>query len=325
MAERFKVSQSKVKLWRRCRQAYHLKYVEKLKKRVTKRPFQFGRMVHEMIEAYANGDDPMEKLDEIAAKNHNLFRAELEQYGTIVEDTRVIMTEYFEYWGEDLKYIRRDGRSAEHKFEIDIGDGIVFTGVIDALGRAKKLRWLVEHKTFSRMPQEDHRWRNVQSAVYVRAIDIMGWKPVDGTLWDYVRSKPPSRPAILKSGAMSKAKCDTLPSLVKAVIEENKLDPDDYADFLKLTEDNRSSYFARVFTPTSRSIVELVWSDFQDTAREMQKLHGKASSRNIDLHCDYCDYEPICRATLQGLDVDWVKEKEYKKDGDETEDPIEVG
>ena len=306
------VSQSKAKSWRQCKQQFHYKYVEGLKRRRIKRPFQFGRIVHEMVEAYANGLDPFDILDEIELKHANMFRAEREQYGEIIQDIAFIMEEYFEQWPDDsLLYQKINGKFSEHEFTLPLERGLAFKGKIDAVAKANKLRWLVEHKTFGRMPTDDHRWRNVQSSVYVRAIEMLGWKPVDGTVWDYIRSKSPSRPEILKSGELSKRKLDTLPNVVRYVLRKNKLKVKEYSEFIKLQESNRSSYFARVFTPTSKAVVDSVFNDFVSTAREIAELQGKTTVRNIGQHCDFCDYEPLCRAFLQGSDVDFVKTREF--------------
>lgn len=198
MSNVFRVSNSKIKLWLKCKMAYHLKYVDKLRPKKKSRPLQFGTMVHEMIEAWIEGDDPMEKLAEFEKKQGRLFQTMIDEYGDIVDDTRIIMTEYFAFWHERAKkdpdskltILRRNRRGAEHKFEVEVRPGIVLIGKIDAIGSSRKLRWMVEHKTFTNMPNEDHRWRSVQSALYLRVNDMLGWPSLDGTLWDYIHSSP---------------------------------------------------------------------------------------------------------------------------------------
>jgi hypothetical protein len=137
---------------------------------------------------------------------------------------------------------------------------------------------------------------------------------VDGTCWDYVKSKPPTKPEILKSGAMSTKMIDSLPGAVMSVLEENGLDPKLYDEFIAVMRKNRPSYFQRIYTPTKKIIVDEIFEDFKATAIEISELHGKSNTRTIDLHCDYCDFEPICRAELLGLDGDFIKEREYTKD-----------
>lgn len=317
------ISQSKVKTWRQCRRQYHFKFVQMLRKKKVKRPFTFGRIVHEMIEAQAEGDDPFEHLDKLELDKGAYFRREIEMYGNIIEDIRDIMTEYFDYWGDSLVYLRKNKRSSEHEFRIELMKGLWFTGRIDAVGTAKKMRWVVEHKSFSRMPNDDERWRSVQASVYFRALQIMGFPECDGVLWDYIGSKPPMTPEMLKNGKMSQKKLHTLPITLNRFITENNLKKADYREYLKTAAERRSDYFIRWFNPVKRDVVQSVWDDFLETAIEMAELHGKSKARNIGRHCSWCDYEGPCRAEMQGSDVDFLISREYVKEGEDTdgEDP----
>jgi hypothetical protein len=322
-----KVSQSKLKLWRRCRAAYSYKYVDNLRKKVKSRPLVFGTIVHSMLEAHAGGEDPFEMLATIADKDKKLFEAEREAYGDIVRDLGFIMTDYFRYWADrDLAYIRVKGRNAEHSFEAEIAPGIILTGRIDAFARerGKKLKFIVEHKTFKRKPDDDTRWRNLQSAVYLRVAEMLGYGQFDGIIWDYIGSKSPTMPEILKNGSLSRRKITTLPSAMAHFLEEHNLSADHYAEFLSLVEEGRSDYFERVVTPVNARVVDKVFNDFLITALYIQELHGKDRTRTIDLHCSYCDYEPICRAELLDLDVDYIKKASYYVDEKEDAPTVET-
>lgn len=316
MSNVFRLSHSKIGTWRRCRRAYHYKYIEKLRRRRKSRPLQFGTMVHELLQCWIEGDDPFELLDEMAKKQGKLFRSEVEEFGDIVEDVRCIMTEYFEYHDEKaLTYIRLNRRSAEHKFEVEILPGVFLVGKIDGIAKTpNKLRWIVEHKTFKTMPNEDHRWRNIQSAVYTRVNEMLGWPSVDGTCWDYIKSKPPAIPQVLKTGKMSQRGIDSLPSRIIKTLEERGLDPAKFATMMASAESNRKTYFQRIFNPVKARVVDALWADMLETAQEIRELHGKVKSRTIERHCEWCDFEPLCRGTLQGLDVDHIMEKEYYVD-----------
>src|SRR5262245_60071540 len=174
----FQTSQTKVKLWRKCRKAYYYRYVEHLRRRKVSRPLMFGRLVHDMTEAQANGDDPFDVLKAAIKNMGHLFTSEREMYGDIANDVRIIMEEYFAYWDapkRKMSYIRRKGQNAEHEFEIDLTKEIVLIGKIDAFARHNKLTWLVERKSFSKRPSEDHRWRNIQSALYCWVVEKLGW------------------------------------------------------------------------------------------------------------------------------------------------------
>jgi hypothetical protein len=288
--------------------------VEELTPKRLYRPFEFGTVVHAMIEEYANKRDPFAILDEIATNHGKLFAEEIDALLEIVESARVIMSEYFAYWPErDIKYIPVGGKYSEHEFEIDIDDQLVMKGRIDAIVRTpSRLRWLTEHKSFNFLPSEDHRWRNLQSVVYIRAIEESGWVDrVDGVCWDYVRSHPPSKPQVLKRGGVSRKRITTLPSVVRAVLREHNQDERKYETLIEHAEQCRRDYFQRIFTPVNRTVVDNVFSGFVATGHEILDNHLHKRDQNIGRHCEWCQYEPICRAELTGGDVDWVKEKQY--------------
>lgn len=320
------VSQSKVKQWRMCRQAYHFKHVEEIQPKRSRRPFTFGKIVHRMIEAEAQDEDPDEVLAQIEIDNLPIFTAEKEAYGEIVADIRIIMADYFQYWKDGLRMIpvkdeTGELRFAEHEFAVPLHElagkayrGIVFKGQVDGLGKTpNKLRWLVEHKTFDKLPGDDERWRNLQSIVYVRAVEHLGWmKKVDGVCWNYVKSKAPTVPQLLQDGSrLSTRAIVTLPSVVEAALKVHKLRAEDHVELVKGAEQSRREYFQRIYTPLNRTISSNIWSGFLDTATEMREYAGTRRDKNIGRHCGWCDYEPLCRAELSGGDVDFAKERDY--------------
>ena len=308
----FNVSQSKVKTYRQCHQAYHYKYVKKLRRISKSRPLQFGTIVHQLHEAIANDLDPFEVLTEVSETNEDLFEAEREMYGDIITDIEVIMKEYIDYHKDsDLKFLKLNGKKAEHDLEVMIDKDINLKMKVDALVKSKGLRWLLEHKTHKSIPNEDERWRNLQSSVYLKALELIGIKNLDGVVWNYIRSKSPTKPQLLKTGDLSKRKIDTLPTMVLRVIEEHGLKAKNNQVLLERATANRDSYFIRVFTPLNRQVRDSVFRDFVSTAREMKQSHGLKKEKNIGKHCSWCDYEPLCRASLTGGDVKFIKEREY--------------
>jgi PD-(D/E)XK nuclease superfamily protein len=323
----FKVSQSKVNTWRRCRQAYDYKYVEMLEQKKKPRPLKFGSIIHEMVEAEVGGKNPFKVLKNLAIKEEKLFDEEREMYGNIVEDIEYIMTAYFDYWEkrpEHLVYIPVKKKWAEHEFEIEIDKDIIAKGKIDAFAKYKKLKSLVEHKSHKNIPNEEHRWRNLQSVFYIRIADMLGWGSMEGTIWDYIRSKPPTRPEILKSGKLSERALDSLPQVVEDVIKANKLKRDDYKTLIKSQEDNLPSYFQRIYTPANKNVIASVFTEFVATSREMAALHGKSKEKTFGQHCTWCGFRTLCAAELKGHDVDFVKEREFIKDGVKVEDTEEI-
>jgi hypothetical protein len=310
----FYVSQSKCNTYRRCKYAYFLRYIEKLRKRLKGRSLSFGSVAHELLEADANGDDPMEKLGELANSTEKMFKSEREDYEDMIQDAEDIMADYFKVDWKDksLKFIRRKAKSAEHEFEVDLVNGIVLEGKLDAMAKTPDKRtWLVENKTFNKMPNDDHRWRNLQSNVYVRVTEMLGLPQIDGLCWNYIRNQPLGVPRLLKNGTFGLRRVNTLPTRLERFFQENKLKARDYPKIVKAAEDNRRTYFARIFSSAKKATVDRIFKDLIETASEMADSHGKLMAKTIDRHCEWCDYEALCRAELQGGDVDFLKKKEY--------------
>lgn len=313
------ISQSKVKAWRQCRRQYWWKFVMMIQKKTRKRPFMFGGIVHQICEADFEREDWNEVLDGIELDNRKLFRREREMYGNIIEDIRDIMTDYFLFWEDSpngVKPIKHDGRRSEFEFRIELGDALWFTGRIDSVVKAKGMRWVMEHKTFSRMPSEDERWRSVQAAVYFRALEEMGFKTIDGVLWDYISSKVPNVPGELTAtGKVSQRKLDTVPSRILRWLKENGHKKKDFQKLLESSRANLPNRFIRLFSPVKRPVVDMIWEDFVDTAREIQQYHGQKKDMNVGRHCSWCDYQPLCKALMTGSDVDWLIKREYEVEG----------
>lgn len=309
------ISQSKVKTWRQCRRAFHNKFVLGIQKKKKTRPLMFGSIVHEVIEAHMEGKKWRKVLKKLEKDLGPMFRKEREMYGNILKDIEYIMEDYFEYWEGSIKPIEHDGRSSEYEFRIELDTGLWFTGKIDAVVRARKMKWIMEHKTFNRMPSEHERWRSVQGSVYFRAAEEMGFPTLDGVLWDYVSSKPCNVPGELTAtGKISQARIDTLPSRVNAWIEEEGHKAKDFKKMLADAEANRRNRFIRVFSPVKPRVVDNIWNDFVDTAKEIQDNFGKKKDQNIGRHCSWCDYQMLCEAEVKDSDLEWLLKREYQSE-----------
>ncbi len=316
MAENIKISQSRVKLARRCWYAHWLRYVEKLKRRGVKRPLDFGSLVHKMKEYEAEGKNPNQALDEAEEELKSSFSGERVIYAEIIDDVDVIMSEYFEYWEDnepEIEYVEIDGKFAEHWIEIEIADNTIMTGKIDSLvTTVNNKRWLVDIKTHGKaLPSHEDRWMNLQTSVYFKAIELMGWGPVEGIMWDYIYSKKPTVPKILKSGKLSKQKIVTLPSVVESFAEEEDIALEDYEEMLDIALDSRNDYFERIFTSLNETIINSVFDDFLETAKQIKEMGETCKVKTIDLHCSWCDYKQICHAEMSGGDTDKIKERMY--------------
>lgn len=309
----FKVSHSKIKTWRRCHKQYDYKYNQKLESRRKVRPLLFGSICHEMIEANANGDDPKDIYKKYEKQAKKLFSAERPDYLEVLNDANTLMGYYFKHYVKDrLKFIAIKGKLAEHEFLVEICKGIVLKGKIDAIMRDPEGRvWMTEHKTHKQIPTDSFRFRDLQTVIYTDAAPKIGIKQIDGVLWDYIRSKPPSVPELLKNGTLSKKKIDTLADVYLEAIKSNKLKPKDYADKIKELDGSERNFFKRIFMPLNEELAKQLMKETVETAKEMCEKAGIDKTRSINKDCDWCSFEPLCRAELLGIDADFIRKKEY--------------
>jgi hypothetical protein len=313
------INQSRVQAWRNCRQAFHYKYVEKIVPVRTPRPFAFGTIVHQILEASINSGQSaaLELLRSIdITQQGKIFKEEKEYYGDILEDIRIIMHEYFLHWKSgELTYQPVGPKKSEITFQLET-KRFIAEGTIDAIARTPNgLVWLVEHKTHGDLPSEDHRWRNVQSSVYLTALQKLKIAPdVSGIVWNYISSKSPTIPEYLgKSGRLSRREIVTLPSVVRAQLQHYALSVDDNLELIESAYVCRQRYFQRIYTPLSPSVQSQIWQGFVDTAHEIIDNPGRRD-KNITRACEWCSYEPLCRAELTGGDLAAVKKNEFQPD-----------
>lgn len=309
MTELLKVSFSRIKLWRRCRKAHWYKYVLGVQRKRAPAGMHKGRIVHDMVEAYLRGQKWEKILAEYVKAYNKMFAEEKEMYGDIPNDMRRIMEGYIRQWDKDgLKYI-----TIEERFEFPIEKGLNFVFQLDALVVDKKKReWLLERKTPKKFPDEQIRLSDIQTLLYTWALNKVGkGKKVAGVMWDYVRSKPPTIPEVLKKGGLSIAqKIDTDHYTYLKAIKDNKLDPKDYAEKLSDLEPIKDKFYRRVYMPISESARDIVVNDMITTAREIA-LNPKSETRTLDYTCRQCQYFNLCQAELRDLDVDFILKNEY--------------
>lgn len=328
----YKVSQSKMRLWRTCRKAYNYKYVQEIEPRRPKAPLVRGRIIHEMIEMMIEGKNPWKVLAEYEKQYKKLFAEQREMYGDLIGDIKRTMTWYFVWWNADpIKYLAHPAtkKHSEHEFEVAIGD-VLFTGKVDSLGMTRDKRvWLVEHKSMRTFPADDFRYTDLQSALYTRFLERT-WKGlhIDGVAWNYIRTKPPQVPELLKSGELTKRDIDTIWPVYLEAVKGHKLDPNDYKDMQRKLVDKESSFFKRVYLPVNRSIVDNLYNETVATAHEMAELHDEPQmhTRNMTPMCSkQCEYYNLCQAELRGLDSDWIRKKEFqpREKQDEIQEEVE--
>lgn len=306
----FEVSQSKIKTWRQCRKAYDYKYIQKLTKKYKPMPFLRGDIVHQMLEAHYQDKDPWKPFKKVIRENEKVLRTHVEEYGDLEGQLKTLMRGYFEFYeDEKLKPLE-----IEKEFRVPLTKGIYITGKMDLIAKHQNMKWMVEHKCHNIIPSSSVvPYSNMQSSIYVWAYNQENKKPLDGIMWNYLLGKPLSTPELLKNGEMSRRNSNTTWSLYKKALKAAKLDPADYEDMKEKLKGNEDLIYQRTYVPTNQHMMDIVVEDAVTTAKEMEKLGGKDTTRNLGRHCDYCEFKTLCLAQLKGLDDNFILKSDFKK------------
>jgi ATP-dependent helicase/DNAse subunit B len=308
-----KASQSKVKLFRKCKRAYHNRYVLKLKSKKVAPPLSFGKIVHHMLECDAEGIAP--DLEAYSEKElQGIGPNERTIYKEILDKAKGIMVDYGKFWeSQPLKHLEINESRAEHKIEYKINDDITFVGIVDGIVTDIRGRnWLLEHKTGAREMSDNDKWLSLQNAVYYEVMERLDFPPIEGVQWNFILSKEPTKPKILNSGKVSTAKMITLPSTVEKFILENPEITDIEKNRLEETaKEGAKRYFNRSTTLKNECVKKTLFDGYVETAEEIVRDHGKVKAMTIDQHCSYCEFKDLCRAELENADVDYVRERDF--------------
>lgn len=338
-----KISNSRVKKWNSCKRAHHYAFNEKIEKKAAPAPLYKGKIIHECIEDMIYGRDWNQTLEKYIEEYNKMFEEEKEQYGDLPNDLRTILQGYEKHYKDDgLTYLELNGKKAEHDFAIEISrepclhcDGkgyddntkeacqkcggkgerpLFLVGKIDAVAQDKQGRvWLVEHKSFKNLPSEDFRWTNQQATLYTWVMPQIGFPKPAGVIWDYIRTKVPAKPELLKSGGLSKRKnIDTTRDVYLETIHEYGLDPNDYQDILDYLEGSEDNFYRRIYLPTRENIIKPIVDDVINTAKEIYYLGETLKTRNLGRDCSFCAFKTICQTEIMGGDAEFVKRTEYR-------------
>lgn len=309
MSEIITVSYSEIKRWRFCRQSHFYQYVEGIIPRVKTKPLKLGSIAHQSIEAWAkvgNWGDIRKAVEEEYKK---MFEEEQELYGNIPETIKKLMNGYTSrYHDERKKYTLIE----EKLGPVPLTKRTQFILRIDRLTETKAGLTLCETKTARRIPEEDLRIWDLQTILYVWALRELGY-PVKAILWDYIRTKIPTVPQILKDGTISKRDIDTdYDTYLEAI---NKACPDrvgEYKDILKkLKEGSTSRFYKRVLLPVNDRMIQPVLADARMTSLEIASF-SHIPVRNISgFTCPRCFYSSLCQANLRGLDESYIRDREF--------------
>jgi len=313
------VSYTEMKRWRFCRQSHYYNFVEKIVPRVKSKPLKLGNIIHKLIETWAKKGNCEKILTEVRVEYKKMFDEEKEYYGDLPGIVEQIFQGYRDKYGEGetFKYSLVEKTmgpipltsQTQFKFKVDRVLNI-------PLGKA-----ICETKTAKRMPEEDKRIWDIQTLLYAWGLNESGYN-INAVLWDYIRTKTPTIPRVLKNGELSQAKdIDTnYDTYYQAIIDNlGKSHIKDYEEILTSLQFRPDQFYKRIVQTISKSMMKSVVRDAKITSLEILNM-SRLPVKNISgFTCPMCFYSSLCYADMRNLDSDFIRQREFMKKEEEIE------
>jgi len=309
----FKTGFSKVKAWRSCNKRYDFAYNRNLQAKRKPAAMFRGTILHEMLAARDTYGFPEEVFLQYEDKYGRLFEAEREFYGeNFLDDIWRIYRGYVRtYKKSDWKVLATEGL-----VEMQLTPQVWFEGHYDLRVESAGRRWLVDRKTHRVLPTAEERFNNFQLLLYVHAWnhEHRAADRVDGIIWDYLRTKAPTIPEVLKSGQLTRRKdLDTDLYTYHKAIRDNDLDADGYDYYLReLEKRSTDRFYQRVPLPVpSKEMTQTVVQEFIHSAEAIRT--AKQFPRNMTYTCNRCEFFRLCNAELSGINAKFVEKNDYEQ------------
>lgn len=333
---------SMITTMRRCPKQTQYKYAERLKPRfatMRDKPLRRGTWFHALVEVYYAGGDWKAKHAELTAKFNQLMDEEKDALGNLPVEMRDMMRSYLWHYGADKADPMHgwDVIGTEITMECpwpDSPSGLdVYRCRVDIMFHDEFGLWVGDHKTNKTLPDTTFRLLDAASPLYIWCARENG-HPVDGFVWNYIKAKVPSKPALAYEGTprerLSDKAMDTdYPTMLRG-LRELGLDPADFKDRLRPLYNQRyrygevqsSSFFRRdTFVKDDETIARVVAA----AMRTRDNMHGygfedvDSVERSVDRSCNWmCSFTNLCTTELFGGDGKSVRRREFK-----TGDPLD--
>jgi len=322
------VSYSMLSTFKRCRNKFKYRYIDKLEPKEKPIAPSKGSAIHAGLEHYfSNNYDKMGAI-KIAEEK---FKAALEDYPFPIEDeilneieeTKNIISRWITYFEREMGgYFRSPDEkvvAVEKHFKYPLAKDIVFHGYFDlVINVPNEGLWIIDHKTTKHL---DNLFDNLdldeQMDYYLWVANKLFRKPVVGIIYNGISTKVPSKPKILKNGGISKAKIVTDYQTYYNTLVENGLNPKDYKEILdNLKQIN--PFFKVEMSFRTETEIENIGRDLAASIKEiiLAKEHNLFTRTRSTGRCIWdCAYKNLCIAEYKGEDVtDLINEFFIKKE-----------
>ena len=333
---------SMIKTMMRCPKQTQYKYAERLKQRfVTTRdkPLRRGVWFHELLEEYYAGRSWKERHLLLTDRFNHLMDSEQMDLGDLPTEMYALMKAYLWHYGADKDNPMHgwDVEATELTLECpwpDSPDGNdIYRCRVDVLFHDEWGWWIGDHKTHKNLPDTTFRLLDAASPLYTWCARQNGY-PVDGFVWNYIVTKPPTKPKLAYAGTSrerlsEQAIVTDYPTMLRG-LRTLGLDPKDFLPQLrslhaqrwKYGEPQTSPFFRRdVLEKDDATMAQVVAA----AMRTRDRMHGygwedlSSVERAPDRSCSFmCGYTDLCTTELFGGDALTLRRKQFR-----TGDPLD--
>lgn len=252
-----------------------------------------------------------------------LFPEEQEDYhenGYYLPDAaRKILRSYFYWWKNTLA--EEEPLLIEQPWQRQHDSGHTFEGRIDLLLRDRKGNLVLrDWKSTKSAPKSSWKLMESQLHIYPWGINSIlkqhGLEQVSYIEFDYLLTKPPTKPKQNQDGSLSKAKIDTDALTYLEALREYGIEitPEHKKKLKELKEDN--PFFQRHPSPRSKKVTNQILDEALQTATLMRQIHERPTAgavRTVRQSCDWdCAYQDLCMGELWGNDVSTIRKREFR-------------
>lgn len=306
MPNAIEVTASDIRKFKECRRAwdFYSSLRQNLEPNRENTNLLFGSIMHEMLTGWYIGDianpakqfvvayaEARSQIDETTL--HPDIR---EQYDRLGKLGPKLLRSYVRWAKLNDNF---DVVEVEQRHSVRLNDvvpGMFFSFKYDMLVQREGQYWLLDFKTSGRLPT-DTGWLQIddQSIGYQWATEQALGIPIAGMIYQFIYKKMPTKPKVLKSGELSKAKMVT--TYIEYVEELRRLgiDPAKYAAKLaEIDEAEGERYFKRVAVTSTRQQRERKANEIRQIAEIMAQPDLLVYPSPGQRTCASCDFRNPC-------------------------------
>jgi len=210
--------------------------------------------------------------------------------------------------------------AVESNFKYKVpGTNVTLSGTVDLIVKYHGYVWIVDHKFLrsispaltQQLEMDDqmtaYLWLAKQHGIEAR-----------GCIYNVIRKKAPTVPALLKSGELSKRMdIDTTWGTYMQAIRDNGLNPDNYEEILGHLKDKPMSFYHRELVVRNKHEVNMLGNDLPFEIKDMTSPDTRFYP-SPGQQCGWCKFRSLCKCEREGGDAKYTREHLYRvKEDDE--------